>query len=152
MFIHPADSKTAGSGYGYRKNPFSGIEKFHAGIDYKIPTGTPVKASEAGKIIYASVKSNYGNCIIIEHTENLFTLYGHLSKINVSLGQEVNKGDIIGLSGNTGLSTGSHLHFEFRNKKTSLNPTNFLQFETPFKTPNLLFLLPIFYFLLFKKK
>lgn len=89
----------------------------HKGIDYACPIGTPILASEAGKVIFAGWdKTGYGNLVMILHPDGLASLYAHLSTISVTVGQEVNQGQIIGYSGSTGNSTGAHLHFEIRGK------------------------------------
>ena len=154
-FIHPIDNyKTIVSGYGLRKDPFTGLLKFHRGIDYKIPSGTPVRASEDGKIIFAGTNENgYGKHIIISHPENFYTLYGHLSDILVENNQSVTKGNLIAYSGNTGKSTGSHLHFEIRNNKESLDPSKYLKYTLTPQTPDpkLLIFGSLFLFFLFKK-
>lgn len=141
IFIHPVDNfKTIVSGYGLRKDPFTGQIKFHKGIDYKIPMGTEVKASQDGKVIFSNENnSGYGKHIIIEHEENFYTLYAHLKELKPKVNDIVSKGEIIGFSGNSGRSTGAHLHFEIRNNKESLDPAKFLKYtitnETPYLKP-----------------
>jgi murein DD-endopeptidase MepM/ murein hydrolase activator NlpD len=154
-FVHPIDNyKTIVSGYGLRKDPFTGQVKFHKGIDYKIPIGTPVKAAEDGKTIFAGTSGNgYGKHIIISHPDNLYTLYGHLSEILIENNQTVTKGNLIAYSGNSGRSTGSHLHFEIRNNKESLDPSQYLKYTLTPQNPDskLLIFGSIFLFFLFKK-
>ena len=100
---------------------------FHTGIDYACPIGTEILASDAGLVVFAGWdKTGYGNLVIIQHNDGNATLYAHLSKISVVLRQKVEQGQVIGLSGSTGNSTGPHLHFEARkealNYKTHYDP------------------------------
>ena len=93
---------------------------FHTGIDYACPEGTPILASESGRVVEAGWDiSGYGKCVIIYHTDGQGTLYAHLSQIIVYVGQEVKRSQVIGYSGNTGNSTGPHLHFEARHDWTN---------------------------------
>ncbi len=112
------------SRYGYRSHPVTGRYQRHQGIDFRAATGTRVYASKAGRITFAGRKGGYGKVVVIEHEGNYSTYYGHLSRIRVKVGQTVAKGKVIGLSGNTGVSTGPHLHFEIRYKGRSENPVN----------------------------
>jgi len=99
--------------FGWRMHPISGVPRFHQGIDIGAPIGTPVIAAHTGKVEMADIVSGYGLTVILRHTDNLHsTLYGHLSQIFVQPGQVVKQGTVIGLVGNTGNSTGPHLHFE----------------------------------------
>ena len=101
----------------------------HWGIDFPIPTGTPVRASAGGvveKIVWGARQSSYGKHVRIGHDEVYSTLYAHLSRIMVEEGQYVEKGDTIGLSGNTGISTNPHLHFEVFKDGKRVNPIKFL--------------------------
>lgn len=100
--------------------------QFHKGVDIAAPMGTEVYCAAKGKVIFAGQKSGYGNCIIIEHGNGLATLYGHLSKILVDANQQVKIGDVIAKVGNTGRSTGPHLHYEVRKNNTPINPKLFL--------------------------
>ena len=112
------------SKYGYRPHPVTRRYQHHEGIDFRASTGTRVYASRAGRVTFAGRKGGYGKFVVIEHEGNYTTGYGHLSRIRVRVGQTVAKGKVIGLSGNTGISTGPHLHFEIRYKGRSENPTN----------------------------
>jgi murein DD-endopeptidase MepM/ murein hydrolase activator NlpD len=98
----------------------------HAGIDIAMPIGTPLHAADGGKVVIAGVVSGYGNYTCIQHTASLSTCYGHQNSIGVSVGQTVKKGQVIGESGNTGHSTGPHLHFEVRVNGTPVNPLGYL--------------------------
>ena len=100
--------------------------QFHKGVDIAAPMGTDVYCAAQGKVIFAGQKSGYGNCVIIEHRNGLATLYGHLSKILVDANQQVKIGDVIAKVGNTGRSTGPHLHYEVRKNNTPINPKLFL--------------------------
>ncbi|HSH23170.1 MAG TPA: peptidoglycan DD-metalloendopeptidase family protein [Acidimicrobiales bacterium] len=108
------------SGFGARWG------RLHAGIDIGAPTGTPIWATKEGTVIFSGVQSGYGNVVIVSHGGGLTTLYGHQSRIAASNGQRVNQGDTIGYVGNTGRSTGPHLHFETRYGSTPRNPTSCL--------------------------
>ena len=114
------------SKYGYRPHPVTGRYRFHEGIDLRAAVGTRVYASKAGRVIFAGRKGGYGKIVGIEHEGNFSTWYGHLSRIRVKVGQTVSQGKVIGLSGNTGISTGPHLHFEIRYKGRSEKPTKYI--------------------------
>ncbi|MCY4554422.1 MAG: M23 family metallopeptidase [Candidatus Poribacteria bacterium] len=114
------------SKYGYRPHPVTGRYRFHEGIDLRAAVGTRVYASKAGRVIFAGRKGGYGKIVGIEHEGNFSTWYGHLSRIRVKVGQTVSQGRVIGLSGNTGISTGPHLHFEIRYKGRSEKPTKYI--------------------------
>jgi murein DD-endopeptidase MepM/ murein hydrolase activator NlpD len=115
------------SPYGMRLNPFGGGKtEYHPGIDIGVPVGTPIAAAAAGTVIIAGWVSGYGNYISIDHGGGISTGYGHLSTFMVSVGQVVQRGQTIGLSGNTGRSTGPHLIFEVRRNGTPVDPNPFL--------------------------
>lgn len=116
---------TMSSGYGIRRDPIYGSSKFHAGLDFAAQTGTPVYATADGEVTVADRRSSYGNCIDISHGYNYLTRYAHLSKIMVKAGQSVKRGEVIGLVGSTGKSTGPHLHYEVRFKDEPQNPVNY---------------------------
>jgi murein DD-endopeptidase MepM/ murein hydrolase activator NlpD len=101
-------------------------ENCHPGIDIAVPTGTPIHAADAGRIAIAGWVGGYGNYICIQHTKSLSTCYGHQSKLLTTVGQSVRQGQIIGLSGSTGHSTGPHVHFEVRINGAVTNPMNYL--------------------------
>ena len=117
------------SKYGYRPHPVTGRYRFHEGLDFRAATGTRVYASRAGKVIFARRNGGYGKVVGIEHENDFTTWYGHLSRIKVKVGQWVSQGKVIGLSGNTGISTGPHLHFEIRYKDRSEKPTQYLTIQ-----------------------
>lgn len=114
VFIVPTSGRVSSS-FGYRIHPIFGDSRLHAGIDFAAPTGTPVAAAASGVVGTAGVMGGFGNVVMVTHIINgktYTTLYAHLSSISVSTGQVVNQGDIVGRVGNTGNSTGPHLHFE----------------------------------------
>ncbi len=117
------------SGFGRRKDPFTGKPAFHTGIDLVSYPGTPVKSTAEGKVIYAGRHSGYGKVVVIRHGYGYSTLYGHLQKITVRAGQRVKRGQIIGYLGNTGRSTGPHLHYEVRRYGRYLNPYRYIQLK-----------------------
>lgn len=102
--------------------------QFHKGLDIAVAYGSPVKCAASGKVIFAGMKGGYGNCVIIEHSNGLATLYGHLSEVLVETNDRVKVGQIIAKSGNTGRSTGPHLHYEVHKNNQPINPRLFLNF------------------------
>ena len=114
-----------GSAFGMRLHPIHRIMKMHTGIDLTAPTGTKIYAPGDGVVFRAGRAGGYGNHIRIDHGYGYVTVYGHLSKILIRPGQKVKRGDVIGLVGNTGLSTSPHLHYEVRINGKWVNPVNF---------------------------
>lgn len=112
------------SGYGMRSHPVFNVEIKHEGIDISAPPGEPVRAASAGVVIEAGSHPKFGNIVIIEHSTNLKTLYGHLDNISVKENQEVSRGEVIGQLGSTGISTGPHLHFEVWRNDRPVDPVN----------------------------
>ncbi len=110
------------SGFGYRFHPVLRYQRLHTGIDFGAATGSPVFAAADGEVFHASWRGGYGRCIILLHGGNISTLYAHLSSIQVTNGQSVKRGQVIGAVGSTGLSTGPHLHFEVRRNGVPVNP------------------------------
>ena len=109
----PVDNGVVTSGVGWRLDPFgSGRLVFHRGIDIAVPVGTPVHNTHEGRVVFAGIRRGYGNTVIIEHMNGDRTLYGHNSAVQVTIGDIVDKGTIIAFSGNTGRSTGPHVHYE----------------------------------------
>lgn len=102
------------SGFGSRFDPFTKRGTFHGGIDLAAEAGTEVRSSAPGVVVFAGVEGGYGNLVIVEHEHGYHTYYGHLSKIKVKKGDKLKTGDVLGLVGSTGRSTGPHLHFEVR--------------------------------------
>jgi murein DD-endopeptidase MepM/ murein hydrolase activator NlpD len=129
--IDNKDLKRTASGWGYRIHPIYKIRKFHYGLDFTAKTGTPIYATGDGTIQHtishtSRASQGYGNLIIIDHGYGYRTLYAHMSKFNVSVGQEVKRGEVIGFVGNTGLSTGPHLHYEVIKNGRKVNPVHYL--------------------------
>ncbi|MGV3767242.1 MAG: peptidoglycan DD-metalloendopeptidase family protein [Chitinophagaceae bacterium] len=121
--VSNADLKRLASGFGYRIDPIYKMTKFHAGLDFSAPQGTPVYASANGTISVAGNLGNgYGNHVVIRHGYGYETLYGHLYKIKARNGQKVKRGEIIGYVGSTGKSTGPHLHYEVHRNGVKVDP------------------------------
>jgi murein DD-endopeptidase MepM/ murein hydrolase activator NlpD len=123
----PINADHVGSTFGHRLDPIAGVGSLHEGIDFVADPGTRVVASAGGVVLAAEYHPEYGNLIEIDHGNDFTSRYAHLSKINVKVGQIVKRGQAIGASGNTGRSTGPHLHFEVRFKSVAQNPERFLQ-------------------------
>jgi len=113
------------SRYGYRVSPFTGRREFHKGVDIVNRRGTPVVATADGRVKFAGYNGGYGRMVVIDHGIGLATKYGHLSKIYVKIGDRVVRGQKIGLVGNSGRSTGPHLHYEVVVNGQSVNPVNY---------------------------
>jgi murein DD-endopeptidase MepM/ murein hydrolase activator NlpD len=125
--VMPADISQISSGFGYRRDPINGAAAMHAGLDFKGRIGAPIHAAAAGRISFVGRKSGYGNVVEVSHGNGLTTRYAHMSKFKASVGQRVGAGDVIGAIGNTGRSTGPHLHFEVRVNDRAVNPRPFLE-------------------------
>ncbi len=126
-YIRPISGGRQSSGFGRRSAPTKGASTYHKGIDWATPTGTPVYASCGGTVSRAGWGRGYGYVVYIDHEDGRQTRYGHLSKVLVSVGDTVKQGERIALSGNTGVSTGPHLHFEILINGTQVNPLKYLQ-------------------------
>lgn len=121
--IKVSDPGQIASGFGYRVHPVFKTERFHAGIDFTSPIGTPIYATGNGTVERADAESSgYGLCVRINHGFGYLTLYAHMSKILVTPGQKVRRGQVIGLLGNSGLSTGPHCHYEVHRNGEPVNP------------------------------
>jgi murein DD-endopeptidase MepM/ murein hydrolase activator NlpD len=125
LFKYPARGRLT-SRMGFRIDPFTKRRAYHAGIDIANRIGTPVHASQSGKVTFASYKGSYGKTVILSHQQGYSTVYGHVDKILVKKGQVVRQGDKIGTVGNTGRSTGPHLHFEIRRHRKIIDPLKLL--------------------------
>ena len=110
------------SGYGYRTHPITKKLSFHNGIDIPAPKNTNVLASDDGIVVFAGYKKGYGNVVEIDHFDSKKTLYAHNNSINVKVGDEVKRGDVISKVGSTGNSTGNHVHFEVKINNKRINP------------------------------
>ena len=115
------------SPFGYRRHPVSGRSDMHEGVDMAGRYGTPIHATADGTVIHAGWQSGYGRLVKIRHANGFETRYGHLSQIRVSVGERVSQGDVIGDMGNTGRSTGTHLHYEVRIGGRPVNPLEFIR-------------------------
>ena len=120
------------SGFGQREDPVTGNGEgeFHTGVDISAPNGMPIRATADGIVITADKESGYGNEVIIDHGHGIETCYGHMSNFNVISGQNVIRGQVIGYVGHSGRTTGYHLHYEVRIRKTPVNPHKYLR-DTP---------------------
>lgn len=125
-YIKPISGGRLSSNFGRRKSPTKGASSYHKGVDWSVPTGTAVFASCGGTVARAGWGSGYGYCVYINHEDGRQTRYGHLSKVLVKVGQTVKQGERIALSGNTGVSTGPHLHFEILINGSQVNPLKYL--------------------------
>ena len=130
-FAWPVSCRYITSCVGYRLHPVSGVWKYHSGMDIGCAYGDPISASEAGTVCIADWNGGYGNCVMIDHNNGYYTLYGHMSSIAVSMNQVVSKGQTIGYVGSTGVSTGPHLHFEIRQANAD-GTTECLDFQSWF--------------------
>ncbi len=125
-YIKPISGGRLSSGFGRRTSPTKGASSYHKGVDWATPVGTAVMASNGGVVTRAGWGRGYGYVIYIQHSDGRETRYGHLSKILVKVGQSVSQGEKIALSGNTGVSTGAHLHFEILIGGSQVNPLDYL--------------------------
>lgn len=112
VFVHPLAGARLTSGYGWRRDPLNGRQGFHAGLDLAAPEGTAVVAAGPGKVVFSGDKGGYGRCVLIQHEFGYVTVYGHLSRTDVKVGQVVRRSERIGRVGRTGRVTGPHLHYE----------------------------------------
>jgi murein DD-endopeptidase MepM/ murein hydrolase activator NlpD len=125
LFIYPVKGRIT-SRFGWRNDPISGVRRFHAALDMAAPTGTAVKAAMDGRVSAVGVNSTYGNFIILNHGNGYQTLYAHLNTVSVKKDDRVNQGARIGEVGNTGYSTGPHLHFAVYKNGRAVNPLEYL--------------------------
>ena len=125
--VPPINEGWYSSNFGWRIDPFTGKNAIHEGIDYMVDAGTAIHASAGGVVAYADNHPQYGNMAEIDHGNDIVTRYAHASRLLVKVGQVVRRGDKIAEVGNTGRSTGNHLHFEIRYKGIAQNPVRFLK-------------------------
>jgi murein DD-endopeptidase MepM/ murein hydrolase activator NlpD len=114
------------SDYGSRVSPWSAKPEFHSGLDIGAPVGTPVRAPAPGIVVFAGVHAEYGQTLIVDHGNDTKSIYGHLSRLHVAVNQKVERGEAIALTGNTGRSSGPHLHYEIQVKGQPVNPMSYL--------------------------
>lgn len=122
----PATGISVSSMFGARKDPLLGTLAMHSGIDFRAGLGTPARATGAGRVVSAGWNGSYGKMIEIEHANGISSRYAHLSRVDVAAGDKVEAGDVIGATGNTGRSTGPHLHYEVRRQGEARDPSRFL--------------------------
>jgi murein DD-endopeptidase MepM/ murein hydrolase activator NlpD len=123
----PASDGDMTSNFGYRVDPFTRSPAMHSGIDFKAEQGSAIRSAGAGKVVTAEYTGGYGNMVEIDHGNDIFTRYGHMSAILVSEGQVIQPGTVIGRVGSTGRSTGPHLHYETRIGSEAVDPTRFIR-------------------------
>tara|TARA_B110000438_G_scaffold298605_1_gene347164 strand:- start:541 stop:1473 length:933 start_codon:yes stop_codon:yes gene_type:complete len=123
--IRPVDGGYLNSNFGYRIDPIDNVKRFHHGLDITVKTGTPVYSPADGTIKRAYYLGGFGNHIKVDHSGGYSTIFAHLSKVNVKSGQKVRRGDIIGLTGNSGRSTAPHLHYEVHYYGEPENPLDY---------------------------
>ncbi len=121
---YPSDGEIT-SGFGWRMHPILGYQRFHSGVDFGADYGSTIRSSDRGLVIFAGWYGGYGNAVIIDHGNNITTLYGHTSELYVSEGQAIERGQPIAAVGSTGLSTGPHLHFEVRQNGEPVDPMSY---------------------------
>lgn len=124
---NPAPGHTVTSTFGVRRDPLIGSAAFHSGMDFRAAVGMEARVTAPGTVVKAGWNGGYGRMVEVDHGRGLSTRYAHLSGISVKVGQKVETGDVVGRTGNTGRSTGPHLHYEVRHNGTALNPLRFLK-------------------------
>ncbi len=118
------------SDFGYRRNPFTGrTSEYHSGVDIRGKMRDTVRATANGVVAFAGYNKGYGNFVIIQHEKELQTVYGHLHSISVKRGEKIESGQMIGKLGNTGRSTGAHLHYEMRKNGKKIDPKDYMNFD-----------------------
>ena len=126
VFSYPVHGRLT-SPFGLRRHPMFKVVSFHSGVDLAAPYGTAIMASDTGRVIFNGWYGGYGKVVIVDHGMNYSTLYAHLSRASASRGQTIIKGQTVGYEGQTGYSTGPHLHFEVRKNGRPQNPLNYLR-------------------------
>lgn len=130
--LHPIAKKNkpkVSSCYGNRYHPIDKTWKVHSGIDFVAEYATSIHSTADGTVVFVGIKSGYGKCVVIEHNYGFKTMYAHLTEYYTKQGNKVKKGAIIGFLGNTGKSTGAHLHYEIIKNDKKINPTNFIDID-----------------------
>lgn len=121
---YPSDGEIT-SGFGWRMHPILGYQRFHSGVDFGADYGSMIRSADRGLVIFAGWYGGYGNAVIVDHGNNITTLYGHTSELYVAEGQSIERGQPIAAVGSTGLSTGPHLHFEVRQNGEPVDPMSY---------------------------
>lgn len=124
---NPAPGRSISSTFGVRQDPILGMPALHSGMDFRAPTGFPITATAAGVVTKAGWNGGYGRMVEIDHGNGLSTRFAHMSRIEVSEGQKVKLGDVVGLVGSSGRSTGPHLHYEVRRNGDAVDPLRFIK-------------------------
>jgi len=127
LYRNPIDKGHITSMYGWRADPFTGTREFHAGLDIGAAEGTPVHAAREGRVVEVAQNDVLGRYVVLTHPGGYQTVYGHLSSINATIGEEVTTGFTLGAVGHTGLATGPHLHFEVRTRAGTLDPLQLIR-------------------------
>ncbi len=125
-FVYPVMGPRMSSDYGMRKHPVKRVRKHHHGVDLAAPVDAPIRAVASGRVMYSDPLGGYGKLVVIQHEDGITSHYGHCNALKVSPGQTIRAGEIIGTVGSTGISTGSHLHFEIRKNGEPTDPESFL--------------------------
>ena len=129
LYRNPIDKGRVTSLYGWRSDPFTGSREFHGGLDIGAPDGTAVHAARDGRVEEVGTSDELGRYVVLTHPGGYQTVYGHLSAINVTIGEQVSTGSILGAVGHTGRATGSHLHFEVRTKAGTRDPLQLIRMK-----------------------
>jgi murein DD-endopeptidase MepM/ murein hydrolase activator NlpD len=124
--IRPTDTGWLSSRFGFRVDPFTGKQTFHRGLDFSVPTGTDVRVTASGTVVAVQQQRGLGKVVKVDHGNGVMTVYAHLDKILVSKGAKIERGLVIGKSGNSGRSTAPHLHYEIRVGGRSVNPISYI--------------------------
>lgn len=122
---------TVESPFGYRLHPIFQELRMHTGVDFDGTTGQPIRSAAAGVVVFANQQDGYGNVVVVDHGDQIATVYGHMSSFSVKVGDVLARGQVLGLVGNTGYSTGPHLHFEYRVSGAPVDPLPHVDFDEP---------------------
>jgi len=124
--IRPLDTGWLSSRFGFRNDPFTGKQKYHRGLDFSVPVGTPVRVTGDGTVTVVQSQRGFGRVVKVDHGNGVVTVYAHLDRALVEKGEQVHRGDVIARSGNTGRSSAPHLHYEVRIGDRSVNPLSYI--------------------------